>query len=114
MDRAEPARGRLAVLSAHLLGAGAGEADVAPGLERAPVSAAQAAPPGPRAGALAVVDARTGTRYEVKVSEEATVRATDLKKVTISLAVLVTGSSGGLRCDLCCPWGAWGSGVRLR
>lgn len=87
MDRADPARDRLAVLSAHLLGAGAGEVDAAAGLERAPVSSAQAAPPGSRAGALAVVDARTGRRYEVKVSEEGTVRATDLKKVISSLVL---------------------------
>jgi citrate synthase len=79
MDRADPAWGRLAVLSSHLSGgAGAGEAA---GLERSPVSAAA---PGPRAGALAVVDGRTGKRYEVKVSEDGTVRATDFKKVLSS------------------------------
>nr|ACG26814.1 hypothetical protein [Zea mays] len=78
MDRADPARGRLAVLSSHLRGAGAEEAA---GLERSPVSAPA---PGPRAGALAVVDGRTGKRHEVKVSEDGTVRATDFKKVPSS------------------------------
>jgi citrate synthase len=75
MDRADPARGRLAVLSSHLA-AGAVKSE---GLERSPVSAAA---PGPRAGALAVVDGRTGKRHEVKVSEDGTVRATDFKKIT--------------------------------
>jgi len=80
MDRADHARGRLAVLSSHLA-AGAGEAA---GLERSPVSAAA---PGPRAGALAVVDGRTGKRHEVKVSGDGTVRATDFKKVPCSTLV---------------------------
>lgn len=40
-----------------------------------------AASAGARGGALAVVDGRTGKRYEVKVSDEGTVRATDFKKV---------------------------------
>uniref|UniRef100_A0A453LY49 Uncharacterized protein n=1 Tax=Aegilops tauschii subsp. strangulata TaxID=200361 RepID=A0A453LY49_AEGTS len=75
MDRADPARGRLAVLSSHLLAAGA---EPAAALERSPASAAA---PGTRAGVLAVVDSRTGKRYEVKVSEDGTVRATDFKKV---------------------------------
>ena len=80
MDRADPARGRLAVLSSHLA-AGAGEAAA---LERSPVSAAA---PGPRAGALVVVDGRTGKRHEVKVSGDGTVRATDFKKVPCSTLV---------------------------
>jgi citrate synthase len=76
MDRADPARGRLAVLSAHL--SPAVEAVAAAGLERSPASAAA---PCPRAGALSVVDARTGKRHEVKVTGDGTVRATDFKKV---------------------------------
>uniref|UniRef100_A0A0E0G3Z6 Citrate synthase n=2 Tax=Oryza TaxID=4527 RepID=A0A0E0G3Z6_ORYNI len=73
MDRA-----RLAVLSAHLASpaAACGEADAAGPLERSAASA------GARGGALAVVDGRTGKRYEVKVSDEGTVRATDFKKIT--------------------------------
>ncbi|CAD6247482.1 unnamed protein product [Miscanthus lutarioriparius] len=78
MDRADPARGRFAVLSSHLRAGGAGAGEAA-GLERSPVSAAA---PGPRAGALAVVDGRTRKRHEVKVSEDGTVRATDFKKIT--------------------------------
>ncbi|GJN19407.1 hypothetical protein PR202_gb06685 [Eleusine coracana subsp. coracana] len=46
------------------------------------MSPVSAAAPGPRAGALSVVDARTGKRHEVKVSEDGTVRATDFKKIT--------------------------------
>ncbi|KAG8070204.1 hypothetical protein GUJ93_ZPchr0006g43088 [Zizania palustris] len=72
-------RGRLAVLSAHLGGAGDAKEEAA-ALERSAASALS--PPGARAGALAVVDGRTGTTYEVKVSEEGTVRATDFKKIT--------------------------------
>ncbi|CAM0946048.1 unnamed protein product [Alopecurus aequalis] len=79
MDHADPARGRLAVLSSHLLGAATEGADPAAVLERSPVSAAA---PATRPGVLAVVDSRTGKRYEVKVSEDGTVRATDFKKIT--------------------------------
>jgi citrate synthase len=82
MDHAGPARGRLAVLSSHLLGPGVEGADRAAQLERSPVSAA--APPATRPGVLAVEDTRTGKRYEVKVSEDGTVRATDFKKVACS------------------------------
>jgi len=46
-----------------------------------------AAAPGPRAGALVVVDGRTGKRHEVKVSRDGTVRATDFKKVPCSTLV---------------------------
>jgi citrate synthase len=93
MDRADPARGRLAVLSAHLAPS-SGEA--AAGLQRSPVSAAV---PGPRAGALSVVDARTGKRHEVKVSEDGTVRATDFKKVPTDLCELeIDGSDDGAPC----------------
>jgi citrate synthase len=69
------------VLSSHLLGAGAEGADRAAVLERSPVSAVA---PATRPGVLAVVDTRTGKRYEVKVSEDGTVRATDFKKVAIT------------------------------
>ena len=74
-------RARLAVLSSHLLGAAAEGAAV---LERSPVSAAA---PATRPGVLAVLDTRTGKRYEVKVSEDDTVRATDIKKVLTSSTV---------------------------
>lgn len=81
MDRADPARGRLAVLSSHLRAAAAAGVGEAARLETSPVSAPA---PGPRAGVLAVVDGRTGKRHEVKVSEDGTVRATDFKKVRSS------------------------------
>ncbi|KAL5211422.1 hypothetical protein ABZP36_022269 [Zizania latifolia] len=74
-------RGRLAVLSAHLGGAGEAKEEAA-ALKRSVASASAVSPPGARSGALAVVDGRTGRRYEVKVSEEGTVRATDVKKIT--------------------------------
>lgn len=99
MDRADPARGRLAVLSAHL--SPAVEAVAAAGLERSPASAAA---PGPRAGALSVVDARTGKRHEVKVTGDGTVRATDFKKVPTDLCELeIDGSDDGAPC--CDPGG---------
>jgi hypothetical protein len=87
MDRADPARGRLALLSAHL---------------SPPWQSAAAAAPGPRAGALSVVDARTGKRHEVKVTGDGTVRATDFKKVGTDLRELETDGSSGdaaLPCD---------------
>ena len=83
MDRADPARGRLAVLSSHLLGAAAAPAAV---LERSPVSAPA---PATRPGVLDVLDTRTGKKYEVKVSEDGTVRATDFKKVLANYPVSV-------------------------
>ncbi|PKI62861.1 hypothetical protein CRG98_016698 [Punica granatum] len=39
-------------------------------------------PPGNLKGTLTVVDERTGRTYQVAVSEEGTVKATDLKKIT--------------------------------
>jgi hypothetical protein len=97
MDRADPARGRLALLSAHL--SPPWQSAAAAGLERSPASAAA---PGPRAGALSVVDARTGKRHEVKVTGDGTVRATDFKKVGTDLRELETDGSSGdaaLPCD---------------
>uniref|UniRef100_A0A1D1YKQ4 Citrate synthase n=1 Tax=Anthurium amnicola TaxID=1678845 RepID=A0A1D1YKQ4_9ARAE len=91
MERAEPAtsaRGRLAVLSAHLFAAAAADwnsGDCSPLLAPSPVSAPVVPrPPGNLGGRLTVVDGRTGKKYEVQVSEEGTVRATDLKKITTS------------------------------
>ncbi|XP_010915459.1 citrate synthase, glyoxysomal isoform X1 [Elaeis guineensis] len=84
-DASSLARRRLVVLSAHLA---AGAASVPGGglppvLERSPVSAHDIVrPPGNLGGLLTVTDGRTGKRYEIKVSEEGTVRATDFKKIT--------------------------------
>lgn len=90
MDRTEPTAslvpGRLAVLSAHLADAAVCCADSCPSLWRSPVSAQTILrPPGGLSGALTVVDGRTGKKYEIPISEEGTVRATDLKKVIIRL-----------------------------
>ncbi|XP_050242313.1 citrate synthase 2, peroxisomal-like [Quercus robur] len=77
------ARGRLAVLTAHLITATSSNEliEVAPSLEPNSLSA-QVSPPGNLAGSLTVVDGRTGKKYQVPVSEDGTVKATDLKKIT--------------------------------
>lgn len=41
--------------------------------------------PGNLSGSLMVGDSRTGKKYEVKISEEGTVKATDFKKVGSNL-----------------------------
>lgn len=73
------ARNRLAVLAAHLL-----EPPVmGSSLEAHCVSArTMVAPPEILKGRLSIVDERTGKRYQVEISEEGTVKATDLKKIT--------------------------------
>ncbi|KAK7853083.1 citrate synthase [Quercus suber] len=77
------ARGRLAVLTAHLTTATSSNEliEVAPSLEPNCLSA-QVSPPGNLAGSLTVVDGRTGKKYQVPVSEDGTVNAIDLKKIT--------------------------------
>ncbi|CAK9314705.1 unnamed protein product [Citrullus colocynthis] len=73
------ARNRLAVLAAHLL-----EPPVmGSSLEAHCVSArTRVAPPEILKGRLSIVDERTGKRYQVEISEEGTIKATDLKKIT--------------------------------
>ncbi|XP_030462884.2 citrate synthase, glyoxysomal [Syzygium oleosum] len=74
------ARGRLAVLSAHLA---APIEPAAPIVEPSRVSAQYLVPPpGNLSGSLAVVDERTGQKYRVPVSEEGAVKATELKQIT--------------------------------
>lgn len=76
------ARGRLAVLSAHLLQSIDEDDAFSPILETSCVSAQSPVPPQPNLkGSLMIVDERTGKKYQVQVSEEGTVKATDLKKV---------------------------------
>ncbi|KAL8224260.1 hypothetical protein R6Q57_019735 [Mikania cordata] len=76
------ARGRLAVLSAHL-SACVGFNSFTPILDSSPVSAQVfVAPPPNLKGSLTIVDERTGKKYKVSVSDEGTIRATDLKKIT--------------------------------
>lgn len=77
------ARGRLAVLSAHL----AASLDVSDStasklLDTSGVSSVSAlAPPPNLKGALTIIDERTGKRYPVQITEDGTIKATDLKKV---------------------------------
>ncbi|TQD90345.1 hypothetical protein C1H46_024112 [Malus baccata] len=72
---------RLAVLSAHLAAATIEPYELGPALEPHCASA-HVPPPGNLRGPLTIVDERTGKRYQVQVSEEGTVKATDLKKIT--------------------------------
>ena len=73
------ARGRLAVLAAHLAAAAS--------LESSPISleaecvSAQVPPPGNLQGSLTIVDDRTGKKYRIPVSQHSTVKASDFKKV---------------------------------
>nr|GLL47257.1 citrate synthase, glyoxysomal-like [Ipomoea trifida]GMD84248.1 citrate synthase, glyoxysomal-like [Ipomoea batatas] len=80
-DCSTVARGRLAVLSAHLAASASINHD-APALEASVVSATALAPPPNLRGSLTIIDERTGQRYQVQVSEEGTVKAADLKKIT--------------------------------
>ncbi|XP_020089322.1 citrate synthase, glyoxysomal [Ananas comosus] len=81
-DHSALARARLAVLSGHLAAVSAAGGGASP-LERSPVSV-QEIPPPPRnlGGSLAVIDGRSGKKFEFKISDEGTVRATDFKKIT--------------------------------
>lgn len=78
-DHSKLARGRLAVLAAHL--AAPSDHRAAAILESSACSAAVAPPPYLK-GSLTLIDDRTGKKYHVQVSEEGTVKATDLKKVS--------------------------------
>ncbi|XP_022149691.1 citrate synthase, glyoxysomal [Momordica charantia] len=77
------ARGRLAVLAAHLAAATLEPPEMASSLLPHCVSSrSMVQPPEMLKGSLKVVDERTGKRYQVQVSEEGTIKATDLKKIT--------------------------------
>jgi citrate synthase len=73
------ARGRLAVLTAHLLGAPL-ESSEDSDIQRWCVSA-QVPTPGDLKGVLTVIDERTGKKYQIQVSQDGTVKASDFKKV---------------------------------
>ncbi|KAM3216489.1 Citrate synthase 2, peroxisomal [Capsicum chinense] len=75
------ARGRLAVLSAHLAATSSLNISDSKLLETSVVSAVVPPPPNVK-GALTIFDERTGKKYPVQVSEEGTIKATDLKKIT--------------------------------
>ncbi|KAK4758918.1 hypothetical protein SAY87_020219 [Trapa incisa] len=78
------ARGRLAVLSAHLVAQiDRQEFEAVPIIEPSFTSAQNnVPPPGNLKGTLSVVDERSGRKYQVAVSEKGTIKATDLKKIT--------------------------------
>ncbi|XP_062105793.1 citrate synthase, glyoxysomal [Humulus lupulus] len=77
------ARSRLAVLSAHLAAVSFEPNDLSSSLDPLCVSSQTIVqPPGNLKGSLSIVDERTGRKYQVQVSEEGTIKATDLKKIT--------------------------------
>ncbi|KAK1320159.1 hypothetical protein QJS10_CPA03g00781 [Acorus calamus] len=81
METTTSARGRLAILAAHL--SAAPSRSTPPLLETSCVSSQDFAHPvGGLGGSLTVIDGRTGRKYEIPVTEEGTIRATDLKKIT--------------------------------
>lgn len=77
------ARNRLSVITAHLA-ADSDSSSSSPVLETSTVSASSAAlsPPPNLKGALKIIDERTGKKYQVPVTEEGTIKATDFKKVS--------------------------------
>ena len=90
----ETARSRLAVLTAHLVGATTLESSSS-SINRSCVSA-QVSPPGNLRGALTVIDERTGKKYQIPVSQDGTVKASDFKKVYFYLFL-----------NCCCWWWWW-------
>lgn len=78
VDHSTVARGRLAVLSAHL---SASFDQSGAGILECSGCSAVVAPPPYLKGSLTLIDERTGNKYQVQVSEEGTIKATDLKKV---------------------------------
>jgi citrate synthase len=82
VDPSTAARGRLAVLSAHLSACVESEA-FSPAIEASCVSAQPfVAPPPNLKGSLTIIDERNGKRYQVEVSKEGAVKATDFKKIS--------------------------------
>ena len=70
------------MIASHIPALTGGKARLAQ-LERSPVSVQDSMAPGRNlGGSITVVDGRTGKKYEFKVSDEGTVKATDLKKVS--------------------------------
>lgn len=74
------ARGRLAMLSAHLRPSTTEPLDLRPVLLSAH-SSISSSPPDNLKGSLTIVDERTGKKYQIEVSEDGTIKATDIKKV---------------------------------
>ncbi|KAK6938622.1 Citrate synthase [Dillenia turbinata] len=83
VDSSMAARARLAVLTAHISPSCEESVYFPPIVEKSSVSSDFAVqPPGNLKGTLTIVDERTGKRYQVQVSEEGTVKASDFKKIT--------------------------------
>ena len=72
---------RMAVISRHVVGPVAAAANGGDGLERVVANAELRQAPGGGPGTVTLVDNRTGKKYELKVSEDGTIKASDLKKV---------------------------------
>uniref|UniRef100_A0A6N2M9C7 Citrate synthase n=1 Tax=Salix viminalis TaxID=40686 RepID=A0A6N2M9C7_SALVM len=79
----ETARSRLAVLTAHLVGATTLESSSS-SIDLSCVSA-QVSPPGNLQGALTVIDERTGKKYRIPVSQDGTVKSSDFKKISTGM-----------------------------
>ena len=83
----QTARNRLATLAAHLLPSDAASATaiLRPHRLSAP---AGSSPPVNLKGTVTVVDERTGKKYQIEVTPDGTVRASDFKKVLLMLIPL--------------------------
>nr|GMC72698.1 citrate synthase, glyoxysomal-like [Ipomoea batatas] len=82
-DSSAVARARLAVLSYHFAPPASLNSTHEVLLHASPVLATDLLEPPPNLkGALTIIDERTGKRYRVHVSEEGTIKATDLKKIS--------------------------------
>nr|GME13021.1 citrate synthase, glyoxysomal-like [Ipomoea batatas] len=82
-DSSAVARARLAVLSYHFAPPASLNSTHEGLLDASPVLATDLLQPPPNLkGALTIIDDRTGKRYRVHVSEEGTIKATDLKKIS--------------------------------
>lgn len=89
LDHSTMARGRLAVLTAHLSASFDQSAAVSTGILEHSSCSAAVEPPTNLKGSLILVDERTGNKYRVQVSEEGTIKATDLKKVFFFFLLLL-------------------------
>lgn len=81
-DCSTVARGRLEVLSAHLSPSPDHSGAASTGILQYAGCSAAVAPPTNLKGSLVLIDERTGKKYQVEVSEEGTIKATDFKKVS--------------------------------
>lgn len=84
-DSSVLASSRLAILHAHLgVSSSPKSSSFDSMIQPSPVSAQSAIqPPGDLKGSLNIIDNRTGKTYLVQVSSDGTIKATDLKKVSL-------------------------------